>query len=173
MITAPSDILSAIFADMDEWAKSNHGTCAISSGPEDLFKLLTEPPPSWRIILHWQGDQNPNERVRGGGVVINTLRVVVDGNLGPSAIRNIALIRTVGSKTPLLEIFSAVRARMLAYEFPWLAAPNNRFVYQASDDKVPLPDGLFVAAYNLLFSLPSKFALPDQTIQLSIPEANP
>lgn len=173
MITTPADILGVVYADLAEWAKSNRGQCVISSGPEDLFRLLQETPSAWRIILHWQGDENVNDRVRHGNVVKNSYRVIVDGNLGPSAIPNIALIRPVAARTPLLELLSAVRTRMLAYEFPWLDAQNNAFVYQSSDDKVPLPDGLFVAAYNLLFTLNSKIAMPDQVIDMSIPEANP
>lgn len=171
MITTPADILGALFDDLNEWTKANKGQCAISAGPDHLFQLLQDPPTGWRLILHWEGDENVNERVRGGNVVTNRFRFIVDGNLGPTAIPNIALVRWTAARTPLLDILSRVRARILSYRFAWLDAQNNRFIYTGSDDKVPLPDGLFLAAYNLSFALNSTIVLPDEEIIVTIPEA--
>lgn len=170
MIASPADILDAVYQDLHAWARARKGICVISSGPDNLFDLLREPPPTWRVILHWEGDENVNTSVRAGNVAVHHYRFVVDGSVGPTAVPNIGLVRSTASRSPLLGLVNDIRARVLGYRFPWLDTQNNHFVYEGSDDKVPLPDGLFLAAYNLLFSLPSKFQQAEEQIDLPIPE---
>jgi hypothetical protein len=116
--------------------------------------------------MHWEGDDNPADNVRAGSVVENNLSIIIDGDLGMSINPDIELIRDSSSRTAFLGLLAALRARMLAYRFPWLSVPNNRLRYEGTDNRVEVPTGN-LAAYNMRFAL---YSVMDQLddIELSL-----
>jgi hypothetical protein len=79
---------------------------------------------------------------------------IFHGDLGPTAEVNANLVKpTAARKHAFLEIKDALCARLDSYRFPWLKAPNDRMCYLACDDKLPLPDGTYLAAYNVQYKL--------------------
>ena len=166
--TTTAQLVELIYDDLAAWAKENGGECYLSKNPFDLVNILEEAPGGWRITLHWEGDEQADPRVRDSQVRKNSIRVILDGRLGMSARPSLSLIKGSALRTPFLALLDAVQARMLAYVFPWLSAPNNRLWYLGSDDKLPLPDGTYAAAYNMNFALFSVKAAPDADIPLEI-----
>jgi len=168
MSTTPADIIGLVYTDLAAWAAQNGGTVSLTKNPYDLMELLAESPSGWRLILHWAGDKPASENVRDCNVVENTMRFIIHGNLGPTAIPKIALIRATAARSPLLALLDAVFQRVMAYRFVGLNPPNNRFWYRGADDNVPLPDGLALAAYNLSFMLRSVKALPAEGDEIEL-----
>lgn len=152
-MSTPADILSAIFEDLTAWVAPQGGTCALTQNPFDLLSMLTRPPSGWRLTIHWSGDQPSDQRDRQGAVVDSTFRFVVDGQLGPTAIPKIAMIQPSARRAPLMAILEAVRFHLACYRFNGLTPPNNALWYRGTNDAVPLPDGMSVAAWNLEFML--------------------
>lgn len=164
-----AQLVEMIYDDLAQFAAENGGRCYLTKNPFDLIKYLEEEPGAWRVTLHWEGDRNPDSRVQGGRVTRNSFRLIVDGKLGMSASPAIALIKETASRSPFLALLDLLRSRILSYQFPWLREPNNRAWYVATDDKLPLPDGLFIAAYNMEFYVYSVRAEPQSTIELQLP----
>lgn len=169
MITTPADILGILFNDLADWCKLNRGVCILANGPANLYELLAAPASGWRLIIHWEGDTTANENVRSAAVVRNHLRFLLDGDLGPTAIPNVALVRQSASRMPFLSILAAVRARIISYRFPWLGPQNDRLIYLSCDDKVEIAGGAFFAAYNMLFDLYSNTQTAPETVILTPP----
>jgi len=167
MTSTPADIVNMIFSDLEAWAKPQRGTVALTNSPYDLMGMFAEQPSGWRLTVYWEGDAPADPRVRDVVVVDNRFRIILDGNLGPTAIPKIALIRQTAARTPFLDLVSKVRARVMSYKFPWLSEPNNRCRYRGSDERVPLADGFAIAAYNLSFTLFSKIEQPETTVELN------
>lgn len=167
MRTTPADILNLIYSDLEEWAKPQRGMVSLTNNPYDLMNMFAEQPSGWRITVYWEGDAPADPRVRDVVVVENRFRIILDGNLGPTAVPKISLIRKTAARTPFLDLVSEVRKRVMAYQFPWLNEPNNRCRYRGADERVPLADGFAIAAYNLSFSLFSTIHQPEQTVELS------
>ncbi len=163
---APSDILRAIYTDLSSWCSQYKGVCGLTQNPYDLFEILKSSPSGWRLTIHWEGDAPASELVRRGGVLRHRFRFVLDGDLGPTAVPRIALIRETAARTPFLELLEQVRIHVRGYRFPWLTPPNDRMQDLGADDKVPLPDGLFLAAYNVSFDLFAPCAMPPAEILL-------
>lgn len=154
MTTNPSDIVNMIYTDLVSWAATKRGVVALTNSPYDLLEMLAQRPNGWRLTIHWEGDLPAgNTSARDVRVVDNRIRFILDGDLGPTFVPKIALIRPTAARTPFLELVGAIRARVMAYRFDWLAEPNNRLRYTGTDDKVQLPDGFALAAYNLSFNL--------------------
>lgn len=164
----PADIVRAIFADLSDWCGQYKGVCGLTQNPYDLFEILKVSPSGWRITIHWEGDEPASESVRRGGVQRHRLRFILDGDLGPTAIPKIALIRETASRTPFLELLEHTRVHLRSYRFPWLSPPNDRMYDLGADDKVPLPDGMFLAAYNVSFGLVAPCHMPDAEILLRV-----
>ena len=170
--TTPGELMEAVYTDLASWAPTLGGTIYVTKSPFDLFEVISSPPAGWRLTMHFEGDVNPEEDVRDLEVVESTFRFIVDGDLGPSAIRNAGLFRSLGTRSPMLGLLQAVRFRVLSYRFAnWLGAPNDRFWYLGSDDKIPMPAGGFLAAYNVRFKLFSVISVPGsgETVTLTIP----
>lgn len=167
MSTTPAELIELVYDDMLTWAAANKGEVSLVQNPYELLEMLAHPPSGWRVCIHWEGDGPPDERVRNGSVALNRFRFIVDGALGPTMVPRIALIKSTASRTPFLTLVDAVRQRVMAYKFPWLTAPNDRFWWKGTDDKVPLPDGLWLAAYNCLFELHSVLAMPVADVDLN------
>lgn len=168
--TNPAQVLGLIYDDLADWVTDNGGELHLTRSPFDLVELLADEPGSWRLTLHWEGDEPADPRVRDGAVVNNRIRVVVDGQLGMTATPMIALIKDTASRSSFLAVLDLVRQRLMAYRFPWLAEPNNRLRYRGTDDKLPLPDGMFVAAYNQTYEIFSTMVIPTTAIELTLPE---
>ena len=166
--TTPATILALVYADLQPWAASLKGVVGLTQNPYDLFEILKNSPAGWRLTLHWEGRDPADERVRNSPVTLNHFRFVLDGDLGPTITPKIALFRSTPSRTPFLDLLDAVRLRVMAYKFPWLREPNNHFWWRGEDDQVPLPDGLFLAAYNLRFDLYSEMAMPTEDVELTV-----
>lgn len=167
--TNPAQLVGLIYDDLATWVQANGGEIHLTRSPFDLVELLADEPGGWRLTLHWEGDAPADERTRECAVLRNRLRIVVDGQLGMTATPMIALIKQTASRSPFLAVLDLVRQRVMAYRFPWLKEPNNRCWYKGTDDKLPLPDGVFVAAYNQAYELLSTMALPATPIELTLP----
>ena len=168
MSTTPADIIGLVYTDLAAWTAQNGGTASLTKHPYDLMEQLAHTPSGWRLILHWAGDKPASENVRDCNVVDNTFRVILTGDLGPTVIPSIALIRATAARTPFLAILDAVFQHVMAYRFVGLNPPNNRFWYRGADDNVPLPDGLALAAYNLCFLLRSIKTLPAEGDEIEL-----
>ena len=168
--TNPAQLVGLIYDDLAAWVLANGGEIHLTRSPFDLVELLADEPGSWRLTLHWEGDAPADDRVRECAVLRNRFRIVVDGNLGMTATPLIALIKATASRSPFLAVLDLVRQRVMAYRFAWLREPNNRPWYKGTDDKLPMPDGVFVAAYNQSYELLSTMALPATPIELNLPD---
>jgi len=154
-------LTAKLFNDLKLWVEENKGVCSLTQNPYDLLEMLSERPAGWRLTVHWEGDRPADDAVQAGPVVINSFRFVVDGDLGPTATPKIALIKQTGTRTPFLALVDAVRQRVLGFTFDWLRPPLNKPWYRGTDDNIPLPDGMTIAAYNLSFDIYSVLAMPD------------
>ena len=164
---SPAQILEAVYTDLDVWAKAHGGVCALSQNFYDLSAALQHAPTGWRVTIHWEGDTPADESVRAGAVVKNNLLFVMDGDLGPTAVGRLGLVRpAAGGRLAFLDIVQSVRERVMAYQFGWLREPLNRFWYLGADDKTALPGDLFAAAYNLRFMVYSQMPMPTETVAL-------
>ena len=168
MSTTPADILNLVFTDLNTWAGENGGVCRLTQNPFDLLEMMAEQPGGWRLIILWEGDDPSDPSVRGSSVVDNNFRFIVDGDLGPTMIPKVALIRETAARTPFLELLDAVRFRVMCYRFTGLSEPNNHFWYRGTDDNVPLPDGMLLAAYNLRFVLRSIKTMPGEDDEIEL-----
>jgi len=168
----PAELVEMIYDDLSAWCAANKGVCSLTQNPYDLVEMMAAGRPSgWRLTIHWEGDEPASDRVRAGTVAKNHLRLILDGDLGPTVTPKIALIKaTAARSSAFLALVDAVRQRAMAYKFSWLAEPNNRLWYKACDDNVPLPDGSALAAYNLRFDFYSVFEIPGTDISLPIEE---
>lgn len=168
MNTTPADILRILYEDLAEWARGLGGAVLLTQNPYDLVTQMSETPTNgWRLTLHWEGDEPADQRVRSGPVVKNRFRLILSGTIGLTATPKIGLIQETATRTAFLALVDLIRQRVMSYRLPWLAEPNNRFYYGGTDDKVPLPDGLMAAAYNLSFSLFSTMELPTTPVDLA------
>jgi hypothetical protein len=164
----PAEIMAVLYDDLTRWAASQGGVVSLTQNPFELLEMLRRPPNGWRLTLHWSGDQVTDPRVRTGGVVDNTFRLVIDGQLGPTAIPRIEIIRPGHRRTPMLALIEAVRYRLMQYRFAGLNPPNDGLWYRGTNDNVPLPDGISIAAWNVEFMLRTTKAQPtaEETINL-------
>lgn len=170
VVTAtPSQIIGAVYADLTTWTRTLGGVCSLTQNLYDLMEALRNVPNGWRLTLHWEGDRAAEERVRAGGMVINTVLFVLDGDLGPTATPRIGLVQAIGGRPPFLSLVQSVRERVMTYRFAWLREPLNAFWYRGCDDKLALPGGLYAASYNLRFELYSPMAISSSTNQLTLP----
>lgn len=167
MNTTPAELLGLLYDDLQAWAEGNGGVCALSQSPSALLELLLERTSGWRLIVHWEGDEPADARVRSGPVLRNRFRLIVDGQLGPTATPRLTLVRERAGRAAFLAVVDAVRQRAMSYRFPWLAEPNNRLYYDGTDEKIPLGGDAYLAAYNLSFHLFSTMELPSETVDLS------
>ena len=157
----PANLMARIYNDLSPWVTDNKGVCSLTQNPYDLLEMLSERPAGWRLTMHWEGDSPADESVRGSGVVRNAIRFIVDGDLGPTVTPKIALIKSTAVRAPFLDLVDAVRQRVMGFTFDWLRPPLNRPWYKGTDDKIPLPDGMYIAAYNVQVEIYSILALPD------------
>lgn len=171
MTTNPAQIISAIYRDLVEWTKSAGGSCDIARNPQDLLQQLAEPPRTWRVLLHWAGDENANDNARSSNVSKNTFYFILDGDLGLSGAPGEDMIALEGNAA-FLAILSRLRVRILSYRFPWLSPQNDRMLYIRTDDNVTLPEGYHLAAFAMQFALYSPTEQPAALISLSIPTVN-
>jgi hypothetical protein len=167
--TSPADLLRMIYDDLSAWAAGVGGQVNLTRNPFELINLLQEEPTGWAITVHWEGDEPADDRVRAGNVMRNRLRLILMGRLGMTLQPSLGLIRKPSPETAFLDLVNTVRHRVMAYRFPWLAEPNNRLWYKGTDDKIELPDGLFLAAYNLAFQFYSTIDLPAEALELTPP----
>lgn len=165
-ITTPASLLALIYDDLSAWVEANGGSFHLTKNPFDLVNLLNEEPGGWRLTMHWEGDEPADERTRECAVLRNRIRFILDGQIGLTVIPAIGLIKTTAARSPFLAVLDAVKQRVMAYRFPWLTYPNNALRYKGADDKLQIPDGLYLAAYNLSFELYSVQAIPTTDINL-------
>ena len=165
----PSQILGMVYADLCAWCAANGGACALSQNLYDLTEALRNVPTGWRLTVHWEGDRAADERVREGGVVLNSLLLVLDGDLGPTMSPRVGLVQPVAGRPAFLSLVQRVRERVMAYRMPWLREPTNGFWYRGCDDKIALPGDLYAAAYNLRFEVYSQMTIPTERVDLVLP----
>ena len=153
---------------MDAWARGQRGSVSLARSLENLLDILKTPPMGWHGVLQWAGDDNAASAPRTGNVVNNRVRLVLVGDLGMGSNAGNGFAAPVAGRPAFLAVLSAVRARMLAYRFGSLSAPNNRFFYEGCEDSVTVSAQMSAVAYALNFTLYTTFERPNETEYIPI-----
>ena len=162
-------MLGAIYADLRGWAKEVRAEVELIHNPYRLLAVIGNTPTNWRLLIHWLGDSPQGSATPTAPVLDNRLMFIFHGDLGPTAEVNANLVKPTAARNhAFLEIKDALCERLDSYRFPWLRPPNNRMMYLACDDKLPLPDGTYLAAYNVQYKLMTVRPQPAREIELHV-----
>lgn len=160
-----ANLVAAVYADMLGWSEKFGGKTALTQNPQDLIKLIINPPTNgWRVLIHWRGFKNAGQTAQParGGVMDYTFAFILDGVLPLHAAAGLGLVLPGSTnQPPFLQIVETVHQRVMAYRFPWLGTRNDKFMFIECDDNIPLSTGEHLAAYVLKYQLFAPAAQPD------------
>ncbi len=147
----PEKILQELRADLEPWARDHAGLVTLARDPYHFLELLAESPAGWRIVLHWDGEDNTGDNAQAGAFCAQRLSLGISANLGLTAKPNEALVTPTASRAALLRLVADTRDRVRGYTWP--DRTTSRYLLYRRALPVVLPEGVPLAAYKLDFEL--------------------
>lgn len=147
----PEKLLLELRADLEPWAAARKGSISLATDPYHFLELLAESPAGWRIVLHWDGEDNTSDNAQAGAFCAQRLSLGITANLGLTAKPNESLVKKTASREALLRLVADTRDRVRGYVWPDVT--TSRYLLFRRALPVVLPEGVPLAAYKLDFEL--------------------
>jgi hypothetical protein len=147
----PDTLLLELHEDLSAFMAANRGHLSVAGEMYDFLQLLTESPAGWRVVLLWEGEENPGDNAEAGCFAANKFSLGVTANLGMTASPEIGLIKPSASRPALLQLVAAVRDWTRGHVFR--QGVSTKYPLYKGADPVVLPDGMPLKAYRLRFEL--------------------
>lgn len=149
-----TQILDLLYKALLTWAQQsgNGAVVTLARDPFQVLEILAATPESFRMVLHWAGDDNISD-IDGLPLADNTIEVIYSYNLGLTARPDLALIKGPQNRPAVFDQIDSLRAFILGVEYPNVQT-GIYAVYQGAKPFVT-PEGIPLAAYILTFKLKS------------------
>lgn len=147
----PDTLLLELHEDLSAFLAANRGALSVAAEMYDFLQLLTESPAGWRVVLLWEGEENPGDDAQAGCFPTQRFSLGVTANLGLTASPEIGLIKPSASRPALLQLVAAVRDYVRGHVFR--GEVSTKYPLYKGADPVVLPDGMPLKAYRLRFEL--------------------
>jgi hypothetical protein len=128
----PSQLLELLYKDLEPWVKARRGYLTLAGDPGEVLEALVDGPNTFRVVLHWVGDEDNTEQALGG-IVDNTFEVWLLKNKGMRIKPGEFLIK---GNPPFLSLLSDLRAEIRSLEFPE-DVTNRYFLYRGAKQMEP------------------------------------
>jgi hypothetical protein len=146
--------LEKLYNDLAPWVAARHGYLSLAGDPGEVIEFLCQGPNTFRVVLHWAGDQDNTEQALGG-IVDNTFEVWLIKAKGLLLKPGEHLIK---GNPPFLALLSDLRMAIRAMEFPE-EVTNRYLLYKGAEQPDPaLAVQLPTTGYKMKFELTT--ALP-------------
>jgi hypothetical protein len=147
----PDDLLAELRDDLKPWVQKRKGMLSIATDPYNFLELLAQSPAGWRVVLHWDGEDNTAEAAQAGDFCTQRISLGITANLGLTANPSEGMVTDTAVRKAFLGLVADLRDRVRGYVFP--DQVTNRYMHYKRAVPVVLPEGVPLAGMKLDFEL--------------------